>query len=93
MDWKKATLLAPFLSFAGRLRFPWLFAITLLLFIVNVIVPDVIPFADEALLGLGALLLGSIKNRGKGKDLRESGNKPVNLESKKRGSGSGGASN
>ena len=93
MNWKKATLLAPFLSFAGRLRFPWLFAITLLLFVVNIMVPDAIPFADEALLGLGALLLGSIKNRGKGEDRKESGNKAVNLESGKRGSGSDGASN
>lgn len=65
MSWKKATLLAPFLSYAGKLRFPWLFAITLTLFVVNVMVPDVIPFADEALLGLGALLFGSLKNRRK----------------------------
>ena len=49
--------------FAGRLRFPQLFAITLILFVVDLIVPDVVPFADELLLGLATLLLGSWKKR------------------------------
>ncbi len=88
MSWKKATLLAPILSYAGRLRFPWLFAITLTLFVVNVMVPDVIPFADEALLGLGALLLGSLKNRRKDAKAVSSGNKAGSLESDKAGSDS-----
>lgn len=81
MSWKKATLLAPFLSYAGKLRFPWLFAITLTLFVVNVMVPDVIPFADEALLGLGALLFGSLKHRRKDAKAVESGSKAGSLES------------
>ena len=83
MSWKKATLLAPLLSYAGRLRFPWLFAITLALFVVNVLVPDVVPFADEALLGLGALLLGSLKNRRKDAKATLPDNKAGNLESGK----------
>ena len=29
-------------------------------------IPDVIPFADELLLGLGTLLLGSLRKRKKG---------------------------
>lgn len=89
MNWKKATLLAPFLSYAGKLRFPWLFAITLTLFVVNVMVPDVIPFADEALLGLGALLLGSLKHRRKDANTVVSGNKAGSLESDKGNSDSG----
>lgn len=80
MSWKKATLLAPLLGYAGRLRFPWLFSITLILFVINVLVPDVIPFADEALLGLGALLLGSLKNRRKDAKDTLPDNKAGNLE-------------
>jgi hypothetical protein len=33
------------------------------LFVADVIVPDFIPFADELLLGLGALLLANWKQR------------------------------
>ncbi len=51
------TLIAALLRFAGRLRFPTLFWITAALFVVDVVVPDVLPFADEILLGLGALVL------------------------------------
>ena len=49
------------LAFVGRLRFPLLFSITAVLFVIDVVVPDVIPFADEVLLGLGALLLSRWK--------------------------------
>lgn len=52
------------LAFASRLRFPWLFALTAGLFLLDLVVPDAIPFVDELLLGLGALLLGSWKKRG-----------------------------
>jgi hypothetical protein len=45
------------------LRFPALFAITGVLFILDFFIPDAIPFADEILLGLGAALLGSWKKR------------------------------
>ena len=51
------------LAFAGRLRFPWLFAFTVGLFLVDLIVPDPIPFADEILLGLCALLLSRWKKQ------------------------------
>jgi hypothetical protein len=47
----------------ARLRFPTLFCITALLFVVDLVVPDVIPLADEILLGLVAALLGSLKRR------------------------------
>ena len=49
--------------FAGELRFPQLFWLTAILFVVDVFVPDLIPFADEILLGLATLLLGSWKKR------------------------------
>ena len=54
-------LLGPLLAFAGRLRFPTLFLVTLGLFAVDVVVPDLVPFADEILLGLGALLFSALK--------------------------------
>lgn len=56
-------MLAPLLGFAARLRFPTLFLITGGLFVLDVLIPDFIPFADEILLGLGTLLLASWKNR------------------------------
>ena len=54
-------ILGPLLAFAGRLRFPTLFLVTLGLFAVDVVVPDLVPFADEILLGLGALLFSAWK--------------------------------
>jgi hypothetical protein len=49
--------------FAAGLRFPTLFALVAALFVLDLIVPDLIPFADEILLALGTLLLGSLKKR------------------------------
>jgi hypothetical protein len=49
--------------FLGRLRFPHLFWLTALLFLLDVLIPDLVPFADEVLLGLATLLLGSWKKR------------------------------
>ena len=63
MSAAKASLFGLLERFAGRLRFPQLFAITLILFVVDLIVPDLVPFADEVLLGLATLLLGSWKRR------------------------------
>ena len=51
------------MSFMSTLRFPWLLLVTLILFLVNVFVPDVIPFVDEILLGLIALVLARIKRK------------------------------
>jgi len=49
--------------FATKLRFPYLFLLTAGLFVLDLVIPDVIPFADELLLGLGALLLASLRRR------------------------------
>lgn len=51
----------PIFAFASRLRFPTLFLITVFLFILDVLIPDFIPLADELLLGLGALILSHWK--------------------------------
>ena len=56
-------LLGPLLAYAARLRFPTLFLVAMTLFVVDVIIQDVVPFADEILLGLGTLLLSSWKKR------------------------------
>lgn len=49
--------------FAARLRYPQLFMVTSALFVLDLVIPDVIPFADELLLGLGTLLLAGLKKR------------------------------
>ena len=51
--------------FTSRLRFPQLFALTLVVFVVDLFVPDMIPFIDEVLLGLTTLLLANWKQRPK----------------------------
>jgi hypothetical protein len=50
-------------SFGARLRFPQLFALAASLFFVDLLIPDLIPFIDEILLGLMTLLLGSLQDR------------------------------
>ena len=50
-------------KFASRLRYPQLFALVGSIFVVDLFIPDMIPFADEILLGLMTVLLGSLKNR------------------------------
>ena len=54
---------AVIIRWASGLRFPWLFALTVALFTLNVFIPDVLPLADEILLGLGALLLARLKKK------------------------------
>ena len=54
-------LLAPVLLWLGRLRHPQLFIVTGILFLINVLIPDVLPFVDELLLATLTLWLGSRK--------------------------------
>ncbi|MFM6989559.1 MAG: DUF6116 family protein [Arenimonas sp.] len=56
-------LVTRFLAYAAKLRFPTLFKLTAILFALNLLVPDFIPFIDEILLGLGTALLASWKAR------------------------------
>jgi hypothetical protein len=51
------------LGYAKRLRFPRLLAATATLFVIDLVVPDIIPFADEVLLGLVTMVLASLKQR------------------------------
>lgn len=56
-------LLIPFFNWARKLRYPTLFKITAALFALTLVFPDPVPFVDEILLGLGALLLANWKSR------------------------------
>lgn len=56
-------LIGPLIAYLAKLRFPTLFGIAATLFILDLLIPDVIPFADEVLLALGTALLGSWKKR------------------------------
>ena len=49
--------------FAAGLRFPTLFALTAGLFLFDLVVPDLVPFVDEMLLGFGTLLLAALRRR------------------------------
>ncbi len=51
------------IQYVSRLRFPKLLALAAVVFVVDLILPDVIPLADEILLGLITLLLGTLKKR------------------------------
>jgi hypothetical protein len=61
MSKTKAGILAFVLRYLATLRFPYLLVVTAALFVVDLLVPDVIPFADEILLALLTILLARIK--------------------------------
>ena len=50
-------------SWLEGLRFPYLLILAAVLFVVSLVVPDPIPFADELLLLLGTLLLARLKRK------------------------------
>lgn len=56
-------LLAPFMRWFGRLGFPKLFVVFAVLFALDFVTPDPIPFVDELLLGIGTLLFAAWKKR------------------------------
>jgi hypothetical protein len=74
-------LLGPLLRWFGKLSYPRLFAIAAFLFVADTLVPDMIPFADELLLGLGTLLLANFKKRN---EPAESANPPIEGDSERR---------
>ena len=47
--------------YVSGLRFPYLLALTAGLFVIDFFVPDVIPYADEILLGLATIILARLK--------------------------------
>lgn len=58
-DWGRERLL----RLINTLRFPYLLALTATLFVIDLVLPDVIPWADEILLGLATLLLARIRRQ------------------------------
>lgn len=56
------------MSWLEGLRFPVLLLITGTLFIVNVLVPDALPFIDEMVLALVTLLLARLKRSRRSND-------------------------
>ena len=63
MQIPRAPLIGALMRFASRLRFRQLFFLTAGLFLLDLLIPDVIPLLDEILLGLLVLLFGSWKKR------------------------------
>ena len=57
------SLPAAILAFASRLRFPTLFALTAIVFVADLFIPDVVPMADELLLGLATLVLAAWRRK------------------------------
>jgi len=51
------------IGYLNSLRFPWLLLVTVVLFLANVLVPDVLPFVDEILLALVGVVLSRLKRR------------------------------
>jgi len=49
------------IRYVEGLRFPYLVALTAALFVIDFFVPDVVPYADEILLGLVTLILSRLK--------------------------------
>lgn len=52
-----------FIRWASRLRFPYLFLLTTVLFVANLFIPDVLPLVDELIMGLVAMLLASFRKK------------------------------
>ena len=57
-------LIAPLMRWFGRLRYPKLFMVIAALFVVDLAIPNFVPW-DDIILGLATLLLGRWKERGK----------------------------
>lgn len=49
------------LGWLDKLSFPRLFAVAAVLFVLDLLIPDVLPFVDEILLGLATMLLARLR--------------------------------
>jgi len=63
MPTSRNPLLKVLMGWIGGLRYPQLFMLFAVLFGLDFVVPDAIPFLDEMMLGVGTLLLGSMRRR------------------------------
>ncbi len=61
MPTQQNPLIALILRYAAGLRFPHLLGLMAGLFLLNLIIPDRLPYVDEILLGLATLLLASLR--------------------------------
>ena len=59
MVWMRRLALALLGRFGARLRFPHLFLLAGLLFGLDLVIPDAIPFLDEVFLGLMTLMFAA----------------------------------
>lgn len=60
----RSTADPPFpLSILSKLRFPQLFSLFALLFLLDLFIPDLVPFVDEILLGILTMMTGMIRKR------------------------------
>ncbi|WP_323847272.1 DUF6116 family protein [Microbulbifer magnicolonia] len=58
-----SALVGWFLNYAKKLEHPQLFKWICAIFLVDLFIPDLLPFVDELLLGMATLYLGSRKKR------------------------------
>ncbi len=63
MTESKIPFLTSILNYASRLRHPQLFALVLVLLLLDTLVPDFIPFLDELILGIIAIILGTRRKK------------------------------
>lgn len=62
------SIIETFLKNANQLKFKNLFSLVISLFIIDLLVPDFIPFIDEIILGLLAIILANWKKERKQDD-------------------------
>jgi len=76
----KVTLLGWVTRWASGLRFPWLLALVALVFLVDLFVPDLVPFADEIVLGLVTVVLSGLRKRRTGESGGAEADRPESPE-------------
>ena len=62
-----SSMIEKFLNNANRLKFKNLFFLVISLFLIDLLVPDFVPFIDEIILGLLAIILANWK-KGRNQD-------------------------
>lgn len=59
----RGPLIATIERLLPRIKYPWLFVILAAMFVLDLFIPDPIPFLDEAALALMTVLVGSWRTR------------------------------